>query len=432
MIEMLKCDFVSQLRNIRLLSGLLSFMVIICSSSADAYQLLSSKWPQPTTTFYVNMAGADGQWNEAFESAMSYWGVDTSFSFTIVREVFEDPCDAWDGKNGVAFGATFCGDAWGGTTLAITQSWSSAGTTTQTDIIFNSNESWNVYSTPWHSSPWYGVSDFKRVAVHELGHALGLGHEDSGIATIMQTYAGDTIIPQQDDIDGVIALYGVPIADADGDGVPDSSDNCPTIVNGTQDDLDSDNIGNACDTCPNDQNNDSDSDGVCGDIDTCPVDPLKFADYGQCGCNNAEIDSDGDGTADCIDSCMNDPLKIIPGVCGCSIADTDSDNDGVEDCNDTCPAGDDTIDSDGDNLPDACDSCPSDSEKEVPGNCGCGITEVFTDANDDGIFDCLDEKDYDLDGFSDKQEIECGSDPAAPASRCGGSVVPSIMLLLRE
>jgi predicted Zn-dependent protease len=210
MIETMKCNVVAWFQHIHLLGGLLSLMVVICSSTANAYQLYSFKWPQPSTTFYVDIPGADGLWNEAFESAMYSWGVDTSFSF-ILREVFEDPCDATEGRNGVAFGATNCGDAWGETTLAITQSWYNVSTssTTQTDIVFNSNESWNVYSTPWH----YGVCDFKRVAVHELGHALGLDHEDSGIATIMRTYIGDIIIPQQDDINGVGALYGFPITD---------------------------------------------------------------------------------------------------------------------------------------------------------------------------------------------------------------------------
>jgi len=254
MIESSKCNVLPWFQHTRLLGGLLSFIVVIYSSPADAYQLLGYKWPQPTTTFYVDIPGADGLWNEAFESAMYYWGVDTSFSYIIVREVFEDPCDVTEGRNGVAFRATNCGDAWGGTTLAITQSWHnvSSSTTTQTDIVFNSNESWSVYSTPWQSSPWYGVNDFKRVAVHELGHALGLDHEDSGIQTIMRTYAGDIIIPQQDDINGVGVLYGFPIIDSDGDGIPNSGDNCPMISNANQTDSDLDGIGNSCDYCPSD------------------------------------------------------------------------------------------------------------------------------------------------------------------------------------
>jgi hypothetical protein len=90
----------------------------------------------------------------------------------------------------------------------MTHSWYTGSTTTQTDIVFNNTESWNVYSDSWRSPLWKGVADFQRVAVHELGHAIGLDHEDSGVKTIMTTLSGDIIIPQQDDINGVAALYG--------------------------------------------------------------------------------------------------------------------------------------------------------------------------------------------------------------------------------
>jgi len=42
-----------------------------------------------------------------------------------------------------------------------------------------------------------------------------------------------------------------PPMDTDGDGVPDTADNCPTVANASQADADSDGVGDACDNCVN-------------------------------------------------------------------------------------------------------------------------------------------------------------------------------------
>lgn len=57
------------------------------------------------------------------------------------------------------------------------------------------------------------------------------------------------------------------------------------------------------------------------------------------------------------DSCPDDPLKTNPGVCGCGVPDTDANSDGVIDCLE--PPGPDTLDSDLDGIADGLDNCPS-------------------------------------------------------------------------
>jgi Synergist-CTERM protein sorting domain-containing protein len=63
--------------------------------------------------------------------------------------------------------------------------------------------------------------------------------------------------------------------DSDGDGIPDSDDNCPKTFNpirpldgGKQPDADSDGVGDACDPCPTaEAPDDADGDGVCDLVD---------------------------------------------------------------------------------------------------------------------------------------------------------------------
>ena len=195
----------------------LLFFPAVITSDAGGYELAGYSWPTPSATFYVDIPGKNGLWNDAFEAAMYQWGVDTVFQYYIIRDTYSDPCRENDERNGVRFAVSDCGDAWGRSTLAVTHIWYVDDTIVETDIIFNANQNWDVYSGPWS----YSSNDFSRIAIHELGHALGLDHEDSGVDAIMASYAGDIYLPQADDLAGVAAIYGAPDAtyyrDWDGD-----------------------------------------------------------------------------------------------------------------------------------------------------------------------------------------------------------------------
>jgi len=86
-------------------------------------------------------------------------------------------------------------------------------------------------------------------------------------------------------IDQVATTVQSILLDADGDGVPSSTDNCPFVSNADQADRDGDGIGDACDICP--------------DIFLADA----SAPFG-CGCipeaTGAACDWDSDGFADCI------------------------------------------------------------------------------------------------------------------------------------
>ena len=189
----------------------MSGLAVIFATSVNAYVLFDFRWPSATTTFNVDIPGADGLWNTAFEEAMGRWNAATIFDFRISRDTYENPCDGADAESGVGFAADICGEEeFGDNTLASTKVWVRGEYITETNIIFNNKYSWNVYDGPHQTGRWTDVLDFRRIAVHELGHVLGLNHEDDVPAIMAASVsAGDTIVtPLTDDIAGVAVLYG--------------------------------------------------------------------------------------------------------------------------------------------------------------------------------------------------------------------------------
>lgn len=84
--------------------------------------------------------------------------------------------------------------------------------------------------------------------------------------------------------------------DADGDEIVDANDNCPSIPNNDQKDLNLNGIGDACE--------DFDVDGTMNDKDNCP----DIANY-----NQADTDGDGVGDAcDPIDNRITEQYKFLP------------------------------------------------------------------------------------------------------------------------
>ncbi len=153
-----------------------------------------------------------------------------------------------------------------------------------------------------------------------IGKVLAIGDNLEGKAVAQVRLADQEGVDQNRVVlvaefaDGSSGVYLATIDDADLDGVPDGSDNCPIVSNIDQTDTDMDGVGDACDRCLGfDDGLDDDADTVPIDCDNCPV---VF--------NPSQTDTDGDLIGDLCDNC--------PDVRNPSQSDLDGDGVG-----DACP-----------------------------------------------------------------------------------------------
>jgi hypothetical protein len=185
---------------------------------ATAYELSGNHWREPQAVFHVGMPGTSPSgvaWSTSLQQALAQWTDKTLFRFS-VDTLYDDPCSGrLNGGTGndrasADFGETICGSAFGSGVLAVTRTSGACYIPSCTtgfyiedaDIVFNSNERWEIYAGNRRA----GRTDFGRVALHELGHAIGLQHESEQEA-IMQPFVGNLDTLQADDINGIQAIY---------------------------------------------------------------------------------------------------------------------------------------------------------------------------------------------------------------------------------
>src|SRR5205807_566475 len=98
--------------------------------------------------------------------------------------------------------------------LAVTYYRSMNKSIVEADILFNKNQQFDSYRGPlrYGSSGW-AIGDIRRVFIHELGHALGLGQPDQDgqhVDAIMNSVTSDRETLSADDISGAQSMYAAP------------------------------------------------------------------------------------------------------------------------------------------------------------------------------------------------------------------------------
>jgi hypothetical protein len=140
------------------------------------------------------------------EAALNIWNQHLiHMKFAVNRGSILPPASG-DGNTSVTMSNTIYGEDFGTGVLAVTLITPRDKTFVEADVIFNTAFDWDSYRGPLQQN----TEDFRRVALHEFGHVLGLDHPDEvgqTVAAVMNSTITNTDSLLADDIMGAKSIY---------------------------------------------------------------------------------------------------------------------------------------------------------------------------------------------------------------------------------
>lgn len=200
--------------------------LVLAAAGAMAYTFVLNnntsipiKWPAGSVPIRIMLGSSptlsDGtNFNTSARTAAEAWNASigaASLQATFVTGTADDD----NGFNELAFSDKVFGQDFDEGTLAVTTGFSTGNQRVEADIVFNTAYTWDSYRGAARFQGLTLTPDVRRVALHELGHVLGLDHPDEAdpaqnVNAIMNSRIGNLDSLTADDTDGAQQLYGPP------------------------------------------------------------------------------------------------------------------------------------------------------------------------------------------------------------------------------
>ena len=193
-------------------------LVLIVSGEVKSYVLSSPAgvWQPGAIPIHIKLGTGTGSlqdgtnFSTSFQAATDAWNAQLgTVQFAATIEPKSSTTDTDGNLNEVIFSDTVEGQAFGSGVLAITLSeyYPSIHEMASADIIVNTAYTWDSYRGAIQSST---LLDLRRVALHELGHVLGLDHPDEhgqNVTAIMNSHISSVDALTGDDVQGAQSIY---------------------------------------------------------------------------------------------------------------------------------------------------------------------------------------------------------------------------------